>query len=86
MVFKTSFTLLVATGITPFFAVVLIIFDHRCRNDAEYPMRSIGITRCLEKFYKHRFRSHFNCITLEIKSNQQTEMLLSDWSVLQNLK
>ena len=31
MVFKKSFTLLVATRTTPFFAVVLIISDNDCR-------------------------------------------------------
>ena len=87
MVFKTSFTLLVATGTTPFFAVVSIISDHRCINDAECPKRSIGITRCHEKFYKHRFRSHFLLYQIgnDVKS-AITEMQLSDWSVLQNLK
>ena len=32
MVFKKSFTLLVATGTTPFFVVVSIIFENHCRE------------------------------------------------------
>ena len=63
MVIKKSFTLLVASGITPFFAFVSIISVKGCRNDAGYSMRSPNATRCHEKFYKHRFRSHFNSIT-----------------------
>ena len=62
MVIKKSFTLLVASGTTRFSAFVSIISVNGCKNDAEYSMRPIDTTRCHEKFYKHRFRSHFNCI------------------------
>ena len=37
MVFKKSFTLLVATGTTPFFAVVSIISDNHCRQHLSDP-------------------------------------------------
>ena len=50
MVIKKSFTLLVASGITPFFAFVSIISVKGCRNDAGYFMRSIDATRCHENF------------------------------------
>ena len=63
MVIKKSFTLLVASGITPFFAIVSIISVKGCRNDAGYSMRSTDATICHEKIYKDRFRSHFNCIS-----------------------
>ena len=63
MVIKKSFTLLVARGKTPFFAFVSIISVKGSKNDGGYSMRSIDTTRCHEKIYKHRIRSHFNCIT-----------------------
>ena len=63
MVIKKSFTLLVASGTTPFFAFVSLISVNGCRNDGGYSMQSIDTTRCHEKIYKQRIRSHFNCIT-----------------------
>ena len=63
MVIKKSFTLLVASATTRFFSFVSIISVNGCRNDAEYSMWPIDTSRCHEKLYKHRFRSHFNCIT-----------------------
>ena len=67
MVIKKSFTLLLGSGTTRFFAFVSIISVNGCKNDAEYSMRPIDTTRCHEKFYKPRFRSHFNCITSKLR-------------------
>ena len=63
MVIKKSFTLLVASGTTRFYAFVSIISVNGCRNDAGYTIQPVDTTRCHEKFYKQRFRSHFNCVT-----------------------
>ena len=49
MVIKKSFTLLVASGTTRFFAFVSIISVSGSKNDAEYSMRPIDTTRCHEK-------------------------------------
>ena len=63
MVIKKSFTLLVASGTTRFFAFVSISSVNGCRNDAEYSIQPIDTRRCHENVYKQRFISHFNCIT-----------------------
>ena len=79
MVIKKSFKLLVASGITRFFAIVSIISVNGSRNDAEYSIQPIDTTRCHEKFYKQRFRSHFNCITSkrrQISSYRNAAILL----------
>ena len=46
MVFKKSFTLLVASGTTPFFAVVSVISENHCRYKREF------IEKFLEEFLK----------------------------------
>ena len=56
MVFKKTFTLLVATKTIPFFVVVAIISDHRCS------LPSIYTTRGYNKYIINRENQH--CIPL----------------------
>ena len=60
--------------------------DNNPRNDAEYPMPSIGITRCHEKIYNTDLEAILTVSLGNDVKSADTKVLLSDWSVFQNFK
>ena len=86
MVIKKSFTLLVTSGTTPFFAFFSIIFVNVVEMMQNIPC-GLLIQRDVMKNLVNTDLEAILTVSLrnDVKS-AVTEMMLSDWSVLQNFK
>ena len=81
MVFKKSFTLLVATGTTMFFALVSLISDQHCSS---YVAKLIKLKRgykmdCSHKMSYSRMRLVSFLFFLQLKTQRKTQVFGDNW-------